>query len=176
MTLVAESPRYLAIGRILRAFGLRGEVKVDVLTDFPERFGQMTSLYLGDEREREPVTVLSSRFHGKHALLQLEGYPDRTAAERLRGLWLYIPLAEAMPLEEDEFYEHEVVGCRVETQGGEMLGHIRELLFTGSNEVFVVQGADGDLLIPVTKEVVLEIDVRDRRVLVSLPPGLVSSS
>jgi len=165
---MAEEPTYLAIGR--------GEVKVDILTDFPERFEHMTSFYLGDEREREPVTVLSSRFHGKHALLQLKGYPDRTAAERLRGLWLYIPLTEAMPLEEDEFYEHEVVGSRVETQEGELLGHIREVLFTGSNEVFVVQGSDGDLLVPVTRDVVLEIDVPDGRVMVSLPPGLVSSS
>ena len=173
---MAEEPRFLAIGRILRAFGVHGEVKVDVLTDFPERFEQMTSLYLGDERERQPVTILSSRFHGKHALLLLEGYPDRTAAEGLRGLWLYIPLAEAMPLEEDEFYEHEVVGCVVETEDGEMLGRIREVLFTGSNEVFVVQGADGDLLIPVIKDVVLEIDSPGGRVLVSLPPGLVSSS
>lgn len=171
-----EQPRFLAIGRILRAFGVYGEVKVDVLTDFPERFEQMTSLYVGDERERQNVTVLSSRFHGKHALLRLEGYPDRTAAETLRGLWLYIPLAEAMPLEEDEFYEHEVLGCRVETKQGEVLGRIREVLYTGANEVFVVRGPDGDILIPVTKEVVLEIDGPGQRVLVSLPPGLVPPS
>lgn len=173
---MAEDIGFLAVGRILRAFGIRGEVKVDVLTDFPQRFEPMTSLYLGDERTRQPVRILSVRFHGKHALLRLEGYPDRTAAESLRGLWLYVPAAEAMPLEEDEFYEHQVVGSVVESDKGEVLGRIREVLFTGSNEVFVVQGERGELLIPVTKDVVLEIDGPGKRVRVALPDGLVPSS
>lgn len=166
------SPRYLAIGRIVGAFGIHGEVKVEVHTDYPERFHQKTRLYVGKEDDVQPTALLGARVHKGHLLLRLEGCPDRTAAERLRGQWLYIPIEEAMPLEADEFYEHEVLGLRVETTAQELLGYIQEVLFTGANEVFVVKGSAGELLIPVLEDVVLEIDRAGQRVVVALPPGL----
>jgi len=169
---VALSPRYLAIGRILGAFGVRGEVKVEVLTDFPERFQEMKRAYIGKGDDVRPVAVLGSRFHRRRVLLRLEGCPDRSAAQRLRGQWLYIPVDEAVPLAEDEYYEYEVLGLRVETVEGEFLGHVREVIFTGANEVFIVEGEQGELLLPVLKDVVLEIDRSGERVLVALPPGL----
>jgi 16S rRNA processing protein RimM len=169
---VAVTPRFLAIGRIVGAFGVHGEVKVEVHTDYPERFEQLERVYVGAVDSPRPVAILACRFHKRQALLRLEGCSDRTTAGALRGQWLYIPIEDAVPLEEDEYYEFEVVGARVDTVEGEFLGHIREVLFTGANEVFVVAGASGDLLIPVLKEVVLHIDGPGQRVLVSLPPGL----
>ena len=167
-----SSPRYLAIGRVVGAFGIRGEVKVEVHTDFPERFHQLKRVYLGEGDDLRPMAVLGARLHKGRFLLRLEGCSDRTAAEGLRGQWLYIPIEEAMPLAEDEFYVHEVLGLRVETPAGEFLGYIQEVLFTGSNEVFVVKDDEGELLIPVLEDVVLEIDRAGKRVLVTLPPGL----
>ncbi|MBC8447269.1 MAG: 16S rRNA processing protein RimM [Chloroflexi bacterium] len=166
------SPRYLAIGRIVGAFGVHGEVKVEVHTDYPERFHQMARVYLGEGDNLQPVALQEVRPHQGRFLLRLEGCPDRTAAEGLRGQWLYIPIEEAMPLDEDEYYEYEVLGLRVETVTEEFLGHIQEVIFTGANEVFVVQGDRGELLIPVLEDVVLEIDRAGERVLVALPPGL----
>jgi 16S rRNA processing protein RimM len=169
---MAVTPRYLAIGRIVAAFGIRGEVKVEIHTDHPDRFGQLKRVFMGLGDDPQPVGVLGSRLHKNHALLRLQGYPDRTAAERLRGQWLYVPVEEAVPLEEDEYYEFQALGSRVETVEGEFLGHIRDVIFTGANEVFVVDGAGGQILVPVLKDVVLEIDPTEDRVLVSLPPGL----
>jgi len=164
--------RYLAIGRVAGAFGVRGEVKVEVHTDFPERFHQLKRVYLGEGDEPRPVVVLGARQHKRHFLLRLEGCSDRTAAEKLRGRWLYIPVEEAMPLEEDEYYVHEVLGLRVETVADEFLGYVQEVIFTGANEVFVVRKGDEELLIPVLDDVVLEIDRPRERILVALPPGL----
>lgn len=170
---VPSSPRYLAIGRVVGAFGIRGEVKVEVHTDFPERFYQLKRVYLGEsDDDVRPVAVLGARPHKGRFLLRLEGCSDRTTAEAMRGQWLHIPIEEAMPLAEDEYYVYEVLGLRVETPAGEFLGYIQEVLFTGSNEVFVVEGDEGELLIPVLEDVVLEIDRAGERVLVALPPGL----
>jgi len=170
------SPRYLAIGRIVGPFGVHGEVKVQVHTDYPERFQQMARVYVGEEDNVQRVALLGARPHKGHLLLRLEGCPDRTAAERLRGQWLYIPIEEAMPLDEDEYYEYEVLGLRVETVTEEFLGHVQEVLFTGANEVFVVKGDGGELLIPVLQDVVLEIDRAGERVVVALPSGLRAGS
>ena len=169
---VASPIRYLAIGRVAGAFGLRGEVKVKVHTDYPERFHQLKRVYLGEGDNPRPVTVLGARSHKDRFLLQLEGCSERTTAEGLRGQWLYIPIEEAMPLTEDEYYVHEVLGLRVETVEGEFLGHVQEVIFTGANEVFVVEEDKGELLLPVLEDVVLEIDRAGERVLVTLPPGL----
>jgi 16S rRNA processing protein RimM len=169
---VAVTPRYLAIGRILGAHGIRGEVKVELHTDHPERFSRLSRVHMGVGGDPQPVAVLGSRLHGNRALVRLEGCPDRTAAQRLRGRWLYIPVEEAVPLEEDEYYEFQALGSQVETVQGEVLGRIRDVIFTAANEVFVVHGAQGEILIPVLKDVVLEIDGPGARVVVSLPPGL----
>jgi len=170
---VTSTIRYLAIGRVAGAFGVQGEVKVEVHTDFPERFHQLKRVHLAKEGEPRPVAVLGVRRHKSHFLLRLEGCSDRTAAEKLRGQWLYIPVEEAMPLAEDEYYVHEVLGLRVETREGECLGRIEDVIFTNANEVFVVKGDDGEeVLIPVLEDVVLEINGQGKRVLVALPPGL----
>jgi len=173
---VADTPRYLAIGRIVGAFGIRGEVKVEIHSDNPARFGQLRRAFMGKGDALRPVVVLGARPHKNYALVRLEGCPDRTAAERLRGQWLYIPVEEALPLEEDEYYEFQALGSQVETVEGEYLGRIRDVIYTGANEVFVVDGEGGELLIPVLKDVVLEIDPSRDRVLVSLPPGLRETS
>ena len=172
---MGPSPSYIAIGRISGAHGIRGEVKVVVHTDDPERFQHLDCVYLGEGDSPRRVAVLGCRFHRKHVLLSLEGYQDRTSAETLRGEWVRIPLAEALPLGEDEVYEFQVLGSMVETVDGELLGRVTEVIFTGANEVFVVEGASGSLLVPVLKDVVLAVDSSAGTVLVSLPPGLRAS-
>ena len=162
----------LVVGKILSAFGLQGEVKVKVYSDAPDRFRNGAVVYLEENDQLEPLTIVRTRPHKGCLLVTFRDYRDRTIASSLHWRWLVVPAYQASPLSEDEFYPHQVTGARVVTEEGEELGKIQEVLFTGANEVLVVQGPGGELLIPVLKTVVLSIDLRNQKVLVRLPPGL----
>lgn len=173
----SPEPRYLVVGLIVGAHGLRGELKVDLLTDDPHRFGQLERVYIGyEDAEPEPWSLLGYRLHRGQVLLQLEGCAARTEAEALRGSWVQVPLAEALPLGEDEYYEYQVVGLDVWTTAGAFLGQVMEVIYTGANDVYVVHDpASGrrEVLIPAIDDVVLQVDLEAGRLVVALPDGLV---
>ncbi|MFC2023556.1 ribosome maturation factor RimM [Chloroflexota bacterium] len=169
-------PRYLIIGQVVRPHGLRGELKVLAMTDDPSRFGLLEQVYLGREDE-EPVTrsIEGYRMDKDGVLLKLGGCDDRAAAEMLRGLLVQIPLEAALPLEEGEYYEHQILGLDVWTASGEHLGAVSQIIVTGANDVYVVQSGDPkrrEILIPAIEDVVLEVDLEGGRLVVELPEGL----
>jgi len=164
--------RYLAIGRITGPHGIRGEVKVQILTDYPERFRPGAEVYLGDEVNAHLVEITGVRPHKRALLVKLASVPDRTAAELLRGQLFLIPEDQAMPLDEDENYAYDLIGLAVETVEGEALGELVEILFTGANDVYVVSGPAGEILIPALRTVVLEVDLTEEKMVVALPDGL----
>jgi len=172
----SAEPRFVAIGRIIRPHGVRGEVAIEVLTDFPERFDTVEVVYLGNELEAEAWRVKATRWHKDHVLLALHGCPDRTAADKLRGLLVQVPIEEAMPLSEGEYYVHELVGLDVVTVEGEDLGRISDVLFTHANDVYVVVGPRGQILLPAIAEVVERIDLTAGQMVVRLMDGLVAGS
>jgi len=162
---------YMAVGRIVGAHGVRGEIKVKQLTDFPERFAPGSRLYLGDEEfQRE---VVAARPHRGMLLVKLSGLTNRNDVEHLRGKYLFIRREEAMALEEDEYYEDELIGLIVETVDGEHLGELIEIMWTGANEVYIVRGPRGEVLIPAIAQVVQEVDLDAGVMRVRLLPGLV---
>jgi len=119
------NPKYVTVGKILAPHGIRGEVKVEIMTEFPERFMKRPRLYLG--KSAKPVQVDSARFFKRFVLLKLEGYPDRNSVEGLRGELLRIPVEETMPLEEGEYYLYQMLGLQVVTDDGRELGEITEV-------------------------------------------------
>jgi len=141
------------------------------MTDFPDRFALLRKVYLGPKAM--PFALEGFRLHKGSALLKLEGCHDRAAVEKLRGQLVQIPIEEAMPLEEDEYYEHQIVGLAVWTAGGEYLGTVDEIIFTGSNDVYVVRGEGREILIPAIENVVLEINLVKRRLIVEMMEGLI---
>jgi 16S rRNA processing protein RimM len=170
---------YLAIGRIIAPHGIRGEVKVEVLTDFPERFKPGTHAFLGvgtEDSEARQVKILAARPHKGGFLLKLDIVPDRNAAELVRNRYLLIPAADAMPLGEHENYLHDLIGLEVETTDGHHLGELREVLFTHANDVYVVRGPAGEVLLPAIRDVVLQVDLSARRMVVELPEGLLDAA
>jgi 16S rRNA processing protein RimM len=164
----------MAIGNIVGAHGIRGEVTVELLTDYPERFRRGLEVYLGNENEAIAVEIASARpLAGKNrVLVKLASVPDRSAAELLRGQWLLIREDQAMPLAEHENYIHDLIGLRVETASGKVLGELTEVLVTGANDVYVVSGEQGDLLLPALRSVVLSVDLARGLILVEVPDGL----
>jgi len=165
--------RYIALGRILRPHGVRGEVVVEVLTDFPERLAHLPQLYLGDAHQATLTRVRSCRTKGDLLLMAFEGYPDRTAVEALRDQLVQVPLEEAAPLPEDTYYPHQLVGLDVETTEGDNLGRLSDVLFTPANDVYVVTGPRGQVLLPAIRQVIKQIDLEAGRMVVELIPGLV---
>jgi 16S rRNA processing protein RimM len=167
----------LTIGLVAGAHGLRGELKVVILTDDPYRFGLLDRILLGQEDESPAARKIEGfRLHKGRALLRVEGCHDRTAAEALRGYLVQIPREEALPLEEGEFYEHQVLGLEVLTVSGDHLGEVVEIIYTGANDVYVVRPTDAngpDILVPALEDVVLDIDPDAGRLVVELPEGLV---
>jgi len=155
----------------VRPWGILGEVKVEILTDWPERFALLERVYLGEEAT--PCRLERVRLHQGYALLKLAGYDDRSAAEALRGQVVQVPHEEAMPLDEGEYYVYQIEGLEVWTDEGESLGRVVEVLFTGSNEVYVVHGPRGEVLIPAIADVILKVDLEDRRLIVHLMDGLI---
>jgi 16S rRNA processing protein RimM len=171
----APEPRFLVVGRIARPHGVRGEMRVEILTELPERLMWLTEVYLArdpDALEPDRVDVAQVRLHKEQALLQLTGVTTREAAEDLRSMLLMVPVADALPLEEGEYYLYQLEGLKVVTDEDEVLGVVREVLETGANEVFVVDGSRGEILLPNTVEVVQDIDLAAGRITVKLLPGL----
>ena len=178
-----ESPQttnaYLAIGRIIAPHGIRGEVKVEVLTDFPERFKPGAHVFLGagtEDPAARPAKIAAARPHKSGFLVKLDVVPDRNAAELVRNRYLLIPAADAMPLGEHENYLHDLMGLEVETTDGQHLGELREVLFTNANDVYVVRGPAGEVLLPALRDVVLQVDLSAQRMVVALPEGLLDAA
>ena len=170
-------PRYLAVGQVAGPHGLNGELKVALLTDDPTRFARLTRVYIGPEgAEPIPRALEGYRLHKRRALLRLADCNDRNTAEELRGYLIQVPLEEAIPLAEGEYFEHQILGLGVWTQEGEQLGTVKEIIYTGANEVYVVRCVgpkQRDILIPAIEGVVLQIDLVAGRLIVELPNGLV---
>lgn len=168
-------PRYLAVGRVSRPHGVRGELRVEVLTDYPGRLGQHAYFYLASPDSPEIVRrypVEKLRRHKEVLLLKLGGCDDRNGAEELRGQLVQIPTEEAAPLEEGEYYDFQLIGVKVEAESGESLGQVVEVLKTGANDVYIVRGPWGEVLLPAVKDVVLRLDIEARQMMVNLLPGL----
>jgi 16S rRNA processing protein RimM len=142
-------------------------------TDKPERFGWLDQVYIGDGSPT-PLRVEKARLHHNLAILKLAGIDSRTQADSLRGKLVQVPIEEAIPLEEGEFFLFQLIGLRVETADGEHLGELTDILNTGANDVFVVRGSGqvGELLLPDIPDVVQEIDLESGRIVVAIPPGL----
>lgn len=170
-------PRYLLVGRVLRPHGVRGELRVKIITDYPERLVQHAHFYLAHSNSPEIVhryPVEGLRLHKKALLLKLDGCDDRNAADELRGMLVQIPVEDAVPLEEGEYYLFQLIGVRVETESGEWLGQVVKVIETGANDVYVVRGPRGEVLLPAVDEVVLELDLESKHMVVRLLPGLLA--
>jgi 16S rRNA processing protein RimM len=157
----------VSVGRIVAPHGLRGEVKVQPLTDFPERFSRGSYLWL----DGSPRRVIESRWQGRLVCLKLEGVDTRTDAEQLRDKELMLPEAQDLAGSE-RYYLHDIVGLRVEDEAGSELGRVTDVLSTGANDVYVVRGERGELLLPAVEDVIKEIELSKKKLVVELLPGL----
>jgi 16S rRNA processing protein RimM len=144
----------LVIGALVGPFGVRGEVKLRPLTEFPDRIPALKRLRLRmPDGEEQQLQVLGGRWHKEMYLVRLEGIDTMDDAETLRGAAVLVDLAEAAPLPEGRYFEHQILGLKVVTPSGEELGTIRQIIPGASNDVYVA----GRWMIPATHDAVLRL-------------------
>ena len=163
----------ITIGKALKPWGLKGEVKVQPITDFPERFSKLTSVSLTSPAGKTiTCAVQSVRYAGGVPYLLFQGYDTPEKAKAISGWFIQIPQEDALPLPEGRYYWFELIGMDVFTEAGEQLGTIVDVFETGSNDVYVMKHGKREVYIPATAEVVKQIDRNEKRMVIHLMDGL----
>lgn len=166
------------VGLIVNTHGIMGEVRVLSRTDFPEeRFaaGMKLGLFKPDAKKPIMVTIASHRKHKNFELLTFEGYPHIQDVEEFKNAYLRIAEHDLTELEDHAFYHHEILGCTVFTAEGKELGTVSEILETGANDVWEVTPTAGKKhYIPYIEEIVKEVDVDGKKIIIEVMEGLLS--
>src|SRR4051812_39384708 len=161
------------VGRISRPHGLRGHVVVNPETDFAdERFVAGATFWTRVERGDEQLVVAAARIQGRHPIVGFEGFERIEDVERLAGLELRVPEDALQPLQPGTYYEHQLVGCTVETVSGDAIGEVAKVEGGAGASRVVINGPHGEILIPLAVDICVEIDVANKRIRVSAPEGL----
>jgi 16S rRNA processing protein RimM len=163
-----DTSGYVAVARVIGTWGLHGDLKVEILTDFPERFAVGSRVFVSGVA----YSIEGYRRHGGRVLLKLLGIDSAGEAEPLRHHFLQVPESELHPLGEGEFYHFQVIGLEVRTTSGEVLGRVEQIISTGSNDVYVVRGPRGEVLIPAVDDVVKSVNPAAGHIEVELVEGL----
>jgi 16S rRNA processing protein RimM len=146
---------FITIGRIIAPWGVSGQVSVQIETDFPQRFSPGAQVFI----DRRPVIIAGASWHRSRLLLKFSDVDRAEDARKLRGKSIEIPQSQLQPLPEGHYYRFQLIGLEVRTAAGEHLGKIREVLGGQSNDTYVVQGAEGEILIPAIEDVVKSVDL-----------------
>ena len=163
---ISQGPSHFTVGVIGRAVGLKGEVEVAVTSDAPDRFAPGSQLIAGTRL----LVVRSTRTQRDRMIVTFEGIDDRTRAEALRGAELMIPSEVARDLDADEYWDHDLIGCVVETLEGEEVGRVTDVLHQPSSSILVVRG-EREHLVPLIRHVIRSVEPR-KRITIDPIPGL----
>jgi len=162
------------VGRIARAHGNRGEVIVNLDTDFPEdRFRPGAELFIERRGAVEALRLTKVRFQHERPVIAIEGVATMNDAEALAGYELRVPVDRLAALPAGTFYRHELIGCRVETPTGAAIGVVRDVEGTAGRSRLIVDGGPrGEILIPLVAEICTAVDIAGQRIVVEPPEGL----
>jgi 16S rRNA processing protein RimM len=166
-------PSYIAIARIARTRGNRGEVLADSYTDFPDRFLLLSEVWVAlPDGSREQLALESSWEHSGRPVLKFAGIDSISSAERLVGAWIEIEANQAVELPEGTYFDHDLIGCTVRNVSGEHLGTVKEILRIAGNHQLVVEREGKEYMIPAVPAICRDVSISEKRILVDLPEGL----
>lgn len=154
----SATDKKIIIGKIGAAHGVRGDMKVYPLTDFPDRFNTIKKAYIDDKL----IEIISTRYQNNFVVMKVKGINSREEVARFTNKLLKIDRSDVPPLAEGEYYSFDIIGLQVINQDNEVLGEITEILKTGSNDVYITKAKDGkQILLPALKKVVTEINLEE---------------
>jgi 16S rRNA processing protein RimM len=161
------------VGRITRPHGLRGDVVVSPETDFvEERFAPGSMLWTRSDRGVEQLVVRSAKLQGSRPVLGFDGFERIDDAERLAGLELRVPHESLQPLPDGVYYQHQLLGCLVETATGARIGEVARVEGGAAGSLLAIDGPNGEVLIPLAVDICTKVDIETKRITVNPPDGL----
>ena len=162
-SLQTSEPEFICIGKIHRAHGIRGDVILDPMTDFPERIRRGKAVYAGEDHL--PLTVARVRSKPPYLLVGFSELQDETAASELRNQYLYVKASDLPELPDGEYYFHQLIGLEAVDAMGAHVGTLSEILETGANDVYVIKKDDGtEDLVPDVPQFILEISLEEKKI------------
>ena len=174
-----DGPRFLAVGHIVKPHGIKGEFLVLPLTDHPQStYTPGVVLHLGNVDSVNPDPGLPDlkleqvRPYRNGYIASAGGITDRNDAERLRGHYLFREVSELEPLGDGEFFHHQLLGMKVQTNIGTVVGEVTEVYELDPNDILCVQGHEGEIMIPFSKEIVLQVNADEKCIVIDPPDGL----
>ena len=165
----------VAVARAVKTRGLKGELVAELLTDFPDRFADVSELIaVAPDGKRSVVELESYWFHQSRVILKLAGYDSIETASAFVGYEFAVPESSRVQLPEDQFYDWELEKCVVETTSGELIGHVRDVMRVGGGVEMLVVESDKkhEHLIPMVQSIVIDIDTARKRIRIDPPQGL----
>ncbi len=169
----AFRPSYIAIARIVRTRGNRGEVLAELHTDFPARFRLLKRVWVAfPDGKREQLTLEGCWEHKGRQVLKFGAVDSITAAEALVGAWIEIEAGQAVGLPAGSYWDHDLVGCSLRDTRGERLGTVTGVLHIAGNDQLVVDGPNGEFLVPVVASICREVSIERKEIVADLPDGL----
>ena len=161
------------IGVITKPQGIKGEVRVFPTTDEPESFKRLVGMDVMLGEDLLPSRLTGARASKGMVYLKFDGLDDRNAAEKFTETDIYVSEDQVLPLAEDEYFERDLVGMKVVTEDGNMLGQLTKIIYAPANDVYVIKPPDGEaFMIPAIKDVVKHVSVLDSQMTVKLLDGL----
>jgi 16S rRNA processing protein RimM len=162
------------VGRVARTHGIRGYVVVNPETDFvAERFHAGAQLWIRRDGHDGTLTIVDARLEGRRPVVAFDGYDSVEASDRLAGTELWVPESTLQPLPAGTYYLHQLVGCRVETPAGSVVGEVTRVDGGAGAAVLAVAAPEyGEVLVPLAQEICIGIDVAARVIRVVMPEGL----
>jgi 16S rRNA processing protein RimM len=163
----------IAVGRITKSVGLKGEVRVAMLTDSPERFTRLKSVWCGtEEATAVRFSILSMRIEPSAVVLKLKEIDSRTLADEHRGEYLFVEAKDTVAPGRGSYFIHDIIGMKVVTEAGEEVGNVRDVMELPANDVWVVTSGTKEILIPAIKEVIRLVDLKGRSVVIRPLEGM----
>jgi len=164
---------YLRVGVISSTHGIKGEVKVYPTTDDLERFRSLKQVFLDTGKDYIELEVEGVKFFKQQAILKFKGFDNINDIEKYKGKDLLVTRENAVKLKEGEYFIYDLIGSKVITEDGNILGELTEIMATGANDVYIVKTPDGkEILLPYIKECILDIDITNKVIKAHVMPGL----
>jgi len=164
---------YLEVGKIVNTHGVKGEVKIIPLTDDPKRFLKLKWVFIDKNSVLEKYNIETVKFFKDMVIIKFKEINNMYEAEALKGLYMKVDRENAVKLPKDSYFICDIIGCEVFEDDGSRLGVIKDVLKTGSNDVYVVaRDNNTEVYLPALKSVVKNVSISDRKIVVSVPEGL----
>jgi len=165
---------YIRIGFITNILGIKGELKVEPLTDDIKRFDELECCFIDMGKYRQKVYLERYRLYKKkNIVMKFKYYDNADNVLKFKGRYIEVDTENIVKLEKGHYFIFQIIDCQVYSTEGEELGKVVEVLQPGGNDVYVVKGPGGDILIPAIKDIVKNVDVENKIIRVDLPEGLI---